>query len=130
MGLDGSAIQRPCSGLHLERTQDSFSCYQCSLHFPGVFLDSKVVIVKTEVQAFTSKFQKKKKTVSHVYCERNVFAIYLTKKPKKTVGCGCTGIIVLDSNRVQLFPQSLLSCNTVEEKKSRCDRGVSSVQSR
>lgn len=113
LGLEGSVIQRFCSGLHLEITHDSFSPYWYLLHFPRVFLDSKAVIVKTGVQPFMSEY---KKTASHVYCWSKVYSIYLTKKPKNTVGYDCTGIIVLDSNRVQLFPQSLLSCNTAEGK--------------
>lgn len=53
-----------------------------------------------------------------------MYSIYLTEKTKNTVGYDCTGIIVLDSNRVQLFPQSLLA--TQQRGRTRHDRGISS----
>ena len=123
VGLEDLAIQHSCSGLHLERTQDSFSPYQHLLHFPRVFLDLKVVIVKTEVQLFASEYEKNSQ--SHVSVEQRVCYISY-QKPKNTVGYDCTGIIVLDSNRVQLFPQILLSCNTAE-RKNLTWQGASSV---
>lgn len=57
LGLEGSVIQQSGSGLHLERTLDSFSPYQYLLHFPMVVLDSKAVIVKTGVLLFTSEYK-------------------------------------------------------------------------
>lgn len=82
-------------GLHLERTQDSFRSYWYFLDFARVRLDDKAVIVKTEVQPF----------------------IHFKQEAWNTVGYDCAGAIVLDSNRVQLFPQSLLSCNTAEREE-------------
>lgn len=58
-----------------------------------------------------------------------MYSINLAKKTENTVGCDYTLIIVLNSNRVQLFPQSLLSFCTAERKEQDVTGGISTEKS-